>query len=43
MTTPRRILLVTKRPSIERIDDQSIRRFGLGSMIFGIFLLYLVN
>ncbi|MEM1404214.1 MAG: DUF2065 domain-containing protein [Pseudomonadota bacterium] len=29
--------------TVAQLDDQSIRRFGLGSMVFGIFLLYLVN
>ena len=28
---------------IAQMDDRSIRRFGLGSMLFGIGLLYLVN
>lgn len=29
--------------TIATLDDGSIRRFGLGSMLFGIVLLYLVN
>lgn len=29
--------------TVAQLDDASIRRFGLGSMLFGIFLLYLVN
>ncbi|GAB5415134.1 MAG: DUF2065 domain-containing protein [Congregibacter sp.] len=29
--------------SIAGLDDASIRRFGLGSMLLGIALLYLVN
>lgn len=29
--------------NIAQLDDASIRRFGLGSMLFGIALLYLVN
>ena len=28
---------------VAQMDDASIRRFGLGSMLFGIGLLYLVN
>lgn len=29
--------------NVARLDDASIRRFGLGSMAFGIIMLYLVN
>ncbi len=29
--------------SVAQLDDASIRRFGLGSMVFGVFMLYLVN
>ena len=29
--------------SVARLDDSSLRRFGLVSMVFGVFLLYLVN
>lgn len=29
--------------TIAQLDDASIRRFGLGSMLFGLVLLYLVN
>lgn len=28
---------------IAQMDDSSIRRYGLGSMLFGVGLLYLVN
>ena len=28
---------------VVQMDDRIIRNFGLGSMIFGLFLLYLVN
>jgi len=28
---------------VVQLDDATIRRFGLGSMLFGLFLLYLVN
>ncbi len=28
---------------VAQLDDASIRRFGLGSMVFGVLLLYLVN
>ena len=28
---------------VAQMDDRTIRNFGLGSMIFGLFLLYLVN
>jgi uncharacterized protein YjeT (DUF2065 family) len=28
---------------IEQMDDRVIRNFGLGSMLFGVLLLYLVN
>lgn len=28
---------------IAQLDDSSVRRFGLGSMLFGVSLLYLVN
>ena len=28
---------------VAQMDDRIIRNFGLGSMIFGLFLLYLVN
>jgi uncharacterized protein YjeT (DUF2065 family) len=34
-----RVLIATAA----QLDDASIRRFGLGSMAFGILLLYLVN
>lgn len=29
--------------SIAQLDDASVRRFGLGSMVIGIVMLYLVN
>ncbi len=29
--------------SVAALDDRSIRRFGLGSMLFGVVLLYLVH
>ena len=29
--------------TVAQLDDASIRRFGLGSMLFGIVMLYLVN
>lgn len=29
--------------AIAELDDSSIRRFGLGSMIFGVVMLYLVR
>jgi uncharacterized protein YjeT (DUF2065 family) len=29
--------------NVARLDDASIRRFGLGSMAFGVTMLYLVN
>ncbi len=29
--------------SVAALDDRSIRRFGLGSMLFGVVMLYLVN
>jgi len=29
--------------TIATMDDRSIRRFGLGSMVFGVVMLYLVN
>ena len=29
--------------SVAQLDDASIRRFGLGSMLFGVLMLYLVN
>lgn len=29
--------------SVAQLDDSSLRRFGLVSMVFGVFLLYLVN
>ncbi len=28
---------------VSQMDDRTIRNFGLGSMIFGLFLLYIVN
>ena len=28
---------------VAQMDDRIIRNFGLGSMIFGLFLLYIVN
>ena len=28
---------------VAQMDDRTIRNFGLGSMIFGLFLLYIVN
>ncbi len=28
---------------VEQMDDRVIRNFGLGSMLFGVLLLYLVN
>ena len=28
---------------VAQMDDSTIRNFGLGSMIFGLFLLYIVN
>ncbi len=28
---------------VAQLDDSSIRRYGLGSMLFGLALLYLVN
>ena len=34
-----RVMLAT----VARLDDASIRRFGLGSMALGVALLYLVN
>ncbi|MEE4107901.1 MAG: DUF2065 domain-containing protein [Halieaceae bacterium] len=29
--------------TVARLDDSSLRRFGLVSMVFGVLLLYLVN
>jgi uncharacterized protein len=29
--------------TVARLDDPSLRRFGLVSMVFGVLLLYLVN
>jgi uncharacterized protein YjeT (DUF2065 family) len=29
--------------TVAQLDDASIRRFGLGSMLFGVAMLYLVN
>jgi len=29
--------------TVARLDDSSLRRFGLFSMVFGVLLLYLVN
>jgi uncharacterized protein YjeT (DUF2065 family) len=29
--------------TVAALDDRSIRRFGLGSMLFGVVMLYLVN
>jgi uncharacterized protein YjeT (DUF2065 family) len=29
--------------NVARLDDSSLRRFGLVSMVFGVVLLYLVN
>lgn len=29
--------------SVATMDDASIRRFGLGSMVFGLIMLYVVN
>lgn len=34
-----RVMIAT----VVQLDDRSIRRFGLGSMLFGVAMLYLVN